>query len=175
MRLAGQLTTGSPEEKEKALALCREVIDAEPAPGPELPPGYVACASIHPDPDLRPAVVLASHPPCRCGPRDRSAARGLMSTRGLYVFEHESALGNAPAHQLFERIDVKQALLEKLEKLTGKQVQLNILEVKNPEIDAQLISEDIAEQLQKRSSFRRTIKRALDPKNIMNPGKIFSL
>ena len=38
---------------------------------------------------------------------DRSAARGLMSTRGLYVFEHESALGNAPAHQLFERIDVK--------------------------------------------------------------------
>ncbi|MFO1071965.1 MAG: DUF1289 domain-containing protein [Geminicoccaceae bacterium] len=29
----------------------------EPAPGPELPPGYVACASIHPDPDLRPAVV----------------------------------------------------------------------------------------------------------------------
>jgi CRISPR-associated protein Csd2 len=38
---------------------------------------------------------------------DRSAARGLMSTRGLYVFEHDSALGNAPAHQLFERIDVK--------------------------------------------------------------------
>jgi CRISPR-associated protein Csd2 len=38
---------------------------------------------------------------------DRSAARGLMSTRGLYVFEHDSALGNAPTHQLFERIDVK--------------------------------------------------------------------
>jgi CRISPR-associated protein Csd2 len=38
---------------------------------------------------------------------DRSAARGLMSTRGLYVFEHDSALGNAPAHQLFERIDVR--------------------------------------------------------------------
>ena len=39
---------------------------------------------------------------------DRSAARGLMSTRGLYVFEHESPLGNAPAHRLFERISVTQ-------------------------------------------------------------------
>lgn len=38
---------------------------------------------------------------------DRSAARGLMSTRGLYVFEHESALGNAPAHALFDQIQVK--------------------------------------------------------------------
>jgi CRISPR-associated protein Csd2 len=35
---------------------------------------------------------------------DRSAARGQMATRGLYIFEHESALGNAPAHRLFERI-----------------------------------------------------------------------
>lgn len=38
---------------------------------------------------------------------DRSAARGEMSTRGLYVFEHESELGNAHAHQLFERIKVE--------------------------------------------------------------------
>ncbi|HCD36188.1 MAG TPA: type I-C CRISPR-associated protein Cas7/Csd2 [Chlorobium sp.] len=37
---------------------------------------------------------------------DRSAARGMMSTRGLYIFEHNSALGNAPAHSLFERISV---------------------------------------------------------------------
>jgi CRISPR-associated protein Csd2 len=35
---------------------------------------------------------------------DRSAARGEMAVRGLGVFEHESALGNAPAHELFERI-----------------------------------------------------------------------
>jgi CRISPR-associated protein Csd2 len=35
---------------------------------------------------------------------DRSSARGEMTTRALYVFEHESALGNAPAHRLFERI-----------------------------------------------------------------------
>lgn len=37
---------------------------------------------------------------------DRSAARGLMSARGLYVFEHESALGEAPAQRLFERVTV---------------------------------------------------------------------
>ena len=38
---------------------------------------------------------------------DRSAARGEMSTRGLYVFKHESELGNAPAHALFDRLQVK--------------------------------------------------------------------
>ena len=38
---------------------------------------------------------------------DRSAARGEMSTRGLYVFKHESELGNAPAHALFDRLKVK--------------------------------------------------------------------
>ena len=37
---------------------------------------------------------------------DRSASRGLMCTRGLYVFEHASKLGNAPAHQLFDRVKV---------------------------------------------------------------------
>jgi CRISPR-associated protein Csd2 len=37
---------------------------------------------------------------------DRSAARGEMSTRGLYVFKHDSELGNASAHALFERIQV---------------------------------------------------------------------
>jgi CRISPR-associated protein Csd2 len=38
---------------------------------------------------------------------DRSAARGEMSTRGLYVFEHASELGNAHAHALFERITAR--------------------------------------------------------------------
>lgn len=36
---------------------------------------------------------------------DRSAARGLMSSRRLVVFEHESALGNAPAHKLFDAFE----------------------------------------------------------------------
>jgi CRISPR-associated protein Csd2 len=38
---------------------------------------------------------------------DRSAARGQMATRGLYVFKHDSALGNAPAHKLFELIRIR--------------------------------------------------------------------
>lgn len=38
---------------------------------------------------------------------DRSAARGEMSTRGLYVFKHDSELGNAPAHALFDRLKVE--------------------------------------------------------------------
>jgi CRISPR-associated protein Csd2 len=38
---------------------------------------------------------------------DRSAARGEMTARRLIVFKHDSALGNAPAHRLFERITVK--------------------------------------------------------------------
>lgn len=39
---------------------------------------------------------------------DRSAARGEMSTRGLYVFKHEGVLGDAPAHSLFDLVEVKQ-------------------------------------------------------------------
>ena len=38
---------------------------------------------------------------------DRSAARGKMATRKLFVFKHESDLGNAPAHKLFELIQVR--------------------------------------------------------------------
>jgi CRISPR-associated protein Csd2 len=38
---------------------------------------------------------------------DRSAARGLMSCQGLYVFTHESSLGDHPAQRLFERIQVQ--------------------------------------------------------------------
>jgi CRISPR-associated protein Csd2 len=38
---------------------------------------------------------------------DRSASRGLMAPRGLYVFSHESKLGNAPAHKLFDLVTTK--------------------------------------------------------------------
>jgi len=48
-----------------------------------------------------------------------------------------------------------------LEKLTGKQVQLNILEVKNPEIDAQLVAQGVAEQLSGRVQFRRAMRKAM--------------
>ena len=48
-----------------------------------------------------------------------------------------------------------------LEKLTGKQVRLSILEVKNPEIDAQLVAQGVAEQLSSRVSFRRAMRKAM--------------
>jgi CRISPR-associated protein Csd2 len=38
---------------------------------------------------------------------DRSASRGLMSCRGMYVFTHENGLGNAPAHALFDQVQVR--------------------------------------------------------------------
>lgn len=44
---------------------------------------------------------------CQMFEHDRSAARGEMTTRGLYVFKHDSELGNAPAHSLFERVQVQ--------------------------------------------------------------------
>src|SRR5205814_6044843 len=48
-----------------------------------------------------------------------------------------------------------------LENLTGKQVQLNILEVKNPEVDAQLVAQGIAEQLASRVSFGRAMRKGM--------------
>ncbi len=48
-----------------------------------------------------------------------------------------------------------------LEKLTNKQVQLNILEVKSPESDAQLVAQGVAEQLSSRVSFRRAMRKAM--------------
>ncbi|MGW6936949.1 30S ribosomal protein S3 [Lentzea sp. NPDC054927] len=48
-----------------------------------------------------------------------------------------------------------------LEKLTKKQVQLNILEVKNPESDAQLVAQGVAEQLSNRVAFRRAMRKAI--------------
>lgn len=44
---------------------------------------------------------------------DRSAARGEMTTRGLYVFKHDSALGNAPAHALLDRVQIGRCTDEK--------------------------------------------------------------
>ena len=48
-----------------------------------------------------------------------------------------------------------------VEKLIGKKVRLNIVEVKNPDMDAQLVAENIAQQLEKRIGFRRAMKNAM--------------
>ncbi|MEK9536388.1 MAG: 30S ribosomal protein S3 [Aquiluna sp.] len=54
-----------------------------------------------------------------------------------------------------------ETLRTELEKLTGKQVLLNILEVKNPEADAQLVAQGIAEQLSARVAFRRAMRKGI--------------
>ncbi len=53
------------------------------------------------------------------------------------------------------------ALRAEIEKLSGRNVQINVVEVKNPELDAQLVAENIASQLLKRVSFRRAMKQAM--------------
>src|SRR6201987_5565357 len=53
------------------------------------------------------------------------------------------------------------ALRRDLHKLTGKAIKVNILEIKRPELDAKLVAQSIAEQLQNRGAFRRAMKRAL--------------
>lgn len=52
-------------------------------------------------------------------------------------------------------------LREELKKLTGKDVQINIFEIKRPELDAKLIGETIAQQLKARISYRRAMKQAI--------------
>jgi small subunit ribosomal protein S3 len=53
-------------------------------------------------------------------------------------------------------------LTKDMEELTHRHVEVKTMEVNKPEVDAQLVAEDIAEQLEKRASFRRTMKRAMD-------------
>lgn len=57
---------------------------------------------------------------------------------------------------------------EELKQLTDKEVQINIFEIKRPEIDARLVGENIAQQLEARISFRRAMKQAIN--NAMRVG-----
>ncbi len=53
-------------------------------------------------------------------------------------------------------------LTKELEDLTHRHIEVKTMEINRPEVDAQLVAEDIGEQLEKRASFRRTMKRAMD-------------
>ena len=53
------------------------------------------------------------------------------------------------------------ALKAELEKMLGKKVHLNIMEIRKPDMDAQLVAENIAQQLEKRVSFRRAMKQSM--------------
>ncbi|AZR74724.1 30S ribosomal protein S3 [Anoxybacter fermentans] len=52
-------------------------------------------------------------------------------------------------------------LRQEIENMTGKKVQINVVEIKHPELDAQLVAENVAEQLERRVSFRRAMKQAM--------------
>ncbi len=54
-----------------------------------------------------------------------------------------------------------EVIRKEIEKFSGKQVQLNIAEVKSPELNAQLVAENIAFQLERRTSFRRAMKQSI--------------
>jgi small subunit ribosomal protein S3 len=56
---------------------------------------------------------------------------------------------------------VKTQLIEILQKMTGKNVFLNVVEIKNPDLDATLVARKIAEDLENRASFRRVQKKAI--------------
>lgn len=73
------------------------------------------------------------------------------------VFVYSSRIG-AIIGKKGEKID---KLTKALEKLTRRHIEVKTVEVTRPEIDAQIVAEDIAEQLEKRSSFRRTMKNAI--------------
>ena len=51
---------------------------------------------------------------------DRSAARGEMATRKLILFRHENALGNAPAHALFDRVQIRRMVDGEARDLDGR-------------------------------------------------------
>ncbi len=56
---------------------------------------------------------------------------------------------------------IKTQLVEKLQKLTGKTVYMNVVEIKHPDLDAKLVARKMAEDLENRASFRRVQKKAI--------------
>jgi small subunit ribosomal protein S3 len=57
--------------------------------------------------------------------------------------------------------ELVEVLRKELEKMTGKEIAMDIIEVKNPEVNAQLVAENIAGQIEKRVAFRRAMKQAM--------------
>ncbi len=56
---------------------------------------------------------------------------------------------------------IKTQLVEKLQKMTGKTIFMNVVEIKNPDLDAKLVAKKMAEDLEARASFRRVQKKAI--------------
>jgi small subunit ribosomal protein S3 len=97
-------------------------------------------------------------------PNDRKAQRPAISkvkierTRERVVVTVYSSRVGAIIGKKGEKIE---KLTKALEKLTRRHIDVKTVEVTRPEIDPQLVAEDICEQLEKRASFRRTMKQAI--------------
>jgi len=74
------------------------------------------------------------------------------------VFVHSSQVGRI----IGKKGQEVEALTKALENLCHRHIEVKTIEVNRPELDPQLVAEDIATQLEKRQSFRRTLKKALD-------------
>jgi small subunit ribosomal protein S3 len=96
--------------------------------------------------------------------KDRRAQRPAISkvkierTRERVVVTIYSSRIGAIIGKKGEKIE---KLTKALEKLTRRHIEIKTIEVTRPEIDPQLVAEDICEQLEKRASFRRTMKQAI--------------
>lgn len=99
----------------------------------------------------------------------RKLVKDKLSHAGVSRIEIERSAQTAKINIYTARpgiiIGRKGAEVEKLKKdlelLTGKQIHINIMEVKKPEIEAQLIAENVALQLEKRIAFRRAMKKSV--------------
>ena len=74
----------------------------------------------------------------------------------VYVYAAKVGMIIGPKGQKVDK------LTKDLEDLCHRHIEVKTMEVNRPEVDPQLVAEDIAEQLEKRASFRRTMKRSID-------------
>ncbi len=96
----------------------------------------------------------------------RKFLKAKLYAAGISKFEIERAAGRVKVniHTAKPGIVIGrggaevEALRVQLKAMTGKEVKLNIIEVKRPDLDAQLVAESIAQQLEKRIAFRRAMK-----------------
>jgi len=103
-----------------------------------------------------------------------------LSTAGIskIIIERPAKLANITLHTSRPGVIIgkKGSDIEKLKKLVSKMisgdVNINILEVKKPELDSQLVADNIAQQLEKRVAFRRAMKRAVQSAMRLGAGGI---
>jgi small subunit ribosomal protein S3 len=94
----------------------------------------------------------------RYGEAGISKIRIQRTPEKVTIFIHASQVGKVIGKK-GQEVD---KLTADLEQLCKRRMEVKTIEVNKPEVDAQLVAEDIAGQLQRRASFRRTMKKALD-------------